>query len=470
MTVSSATETSAVSRHVAVCPFPFSSHPATLLFLSRKIVVSSPGVHISFFTTESSATALKASLPPEGLPTGIKFYHIEDGLAGESGWIHPLEAMRRFMEVSGETLRRSLAVAEEEIGVKISCVVADAFLSFVCKEIADEKAVQWVALWTSAASDLASHMYTDELRSRIATGEAHYEDSVDRHIPGFPPVTIADLAPEVVVADLATSSIARMLQIMSHTLTSASSVVMNSFHTLEPDITVSLNSAFNNIFLSAGPYSLTLSPPDHGGAVHDPSGCLPWLDTHVSAPASVVYISFGTAHTPPPEEFTALAEALEVVGVPFLWSLPNRFLACLPEGFIERTGKSGKGKVVTWAPQTSVLGHVAIGAQLTHCGWNSVTESIVSGVPMICRALAVAEQKFNERLVVSVWGIGVEVEGGKLTKAAAARAVERVLLEEEGKKIRETIRGMKKLAEEAAAEPNGSSARNLNKFISIITT
>ncbi|KAL8161435.1 hypothetical protein V2J09_012924 [Rumex salicifolius] len=449
--------TAEVCRHVAVCPFPFSSHPATLLLLSRTIAASAPGVHVTFFTTEASAAALSACED-----TGVWIRRIDDGLKGESAVAtHPLEGIRRFMEAAGESLRRSMAAAEEEVGVKISCVVADAFLSCVCQDIAEEKAVKWVALWTSASAALTAHMYTDELRSRIQA----QDESLDIYISGLPPVPVRSLAREVVMDDISSSPIAQMLHQMSHIIPKASAVAINSFDTLEPATTDTLNSAFGDIFLTVGPYSLTLSPPSTT-APKDPEGCLQWLDTH--APTSVVYISFGTAHTPPQEEFGNLAEALEEAGVPFLWSLPERLRNWVPEGFVERTRRSGKGKVVAWAPQTSVLGHVAVGAQLTHCGWNSVVESIVSGVPLICRALPMAEQRFNERLVVDVWGIGVEVDGGKLTRTTVVRAVERVLVGEEGATIRQRICEMKRLVEQVVVEPHGSSIRNLNKFINII--
>ena len=92
----------------------------------------------------------------------------------------------------------------------------------------------------------------------------------------------------------------------------------------------------------------------------------------------MVYVSFGTILTPPPTELVALAEALEAKKVPFLWSFrENQDLV---------KGKTGSlGKVVPWAPQQQVLVHPAVGVFVTHCGWNSLIESIAAGVPMICR-------------------------------------------------------------------------------------
>ena len=64
----------------------------------------------------------------------------------------------------------------------------------------------------------------------------------------------------------------------------------------------------------------------------------------------------------------------------------------LPEGFLDRT--MSIGKVIGWAQQVAVLTHSAIGGFVSHCGWNSILESIWYGVPVATWPLY-AEQQLN---------------------------------------------------------------------------
>ncbi|KAG0587944.1 hypothetical protein KC19_2G203500 [Ceratodon purpureus] len=67
-------------------------------------------------------------------------------------------------------------------------------------------------------------------------------------------------------------------------------------------------------------------------------------------------------------------------------------------GFTNRVG--GRAMLINgWAPQPQILTHHAIGAFLTHCGWNSTLKSVCAGVPMLCWPFF-ADQNVNARLKV----------------------------------------------------------------------
>nr|ABD28557.1 Anthocyanidin 3-O-glucosyltransferase, related [Medicago truncatula] len=102
--------------------------------------------------------------------------------------------------------------------------------------------------------------------------------------------------------------------------------------------------------LYVGFLTLSIPLPPLPPSDRDETGCLSWLDKQKSK--SVIYVSFGTVATPPPNELVALTEALEESGFPFLWSLKDKLKGILPDGFLERT--SYCGKIVHWVPQAQV--------------------------------------------------------------------------------------------------------------------
>ncbi|KAF2293818.1 hypothetical protein GH714_005008 [Hevea brasiliensis] len=145
-----------------------------------------------------------------------------------------------------------------------------------------------------------------------------------------------------------------------------------------------------------------------------------WLDDH--PPSSVVFLCFGSMGSFGEDQVKEIAYALEHGGHRFLWSLrqtpssvgllksPSDYedpQQVLPEGFLDRMG--GIGKVIGWAPQVAVLAHPAIGGFVSHCGWNSILESIWFGVPIATWPMY-AEQQFNAFQMVTELGLAVEIK------------------------------------------------------------
>jgi UDP:flavonoid glycosyltransferase YjiC (YdhE family) len=78
-----------------------------------------------------------------------------------------------------------------------------------------------------------------------------------------------------------------------------------------------------------------------------------------------------------------------------------------------------------------ILAHVATGAFLSHCGWNSVLESMSHGVPVVGWPLG-AEQFYNAKMLAEEWGVCVEVargnlESSRVERSKVAEAVEAVM-------------------------------------------
>ncbi|KZV31374.1 UDP-glucose flavonoid 3-O-glucosyltransferase 3-like [Dorcoceras hygrometricum] len=144
-----------------------------------------------------------------------------------------------------------------------------------------------------------------------------------------------------------------------------------------------------------------------------------WLDKQPSR--SVVLTCFGSQGSLQVDQVRELANGLERSGHRFLWALrrqspdekqavfPSEYMShtqVLPDGFLDRT--SGIGKVVGWVPQLDVLLHESFGGFVSHCGWNSVLESVWCGVPL-ATVPPHTEQQMNAFQVARDLGLGVEI-------------------------------------------------------------
>ncbi|CAA0807505.1 UDP-glycosyltransferase 73B3 [Striga hermonthica] len=252
-------------------------------------------------------------------------------------------------------------------------------------------------------------------------------------------------------------------------------VIVNSFYELEPDYADHYTNVLGWKAWHVGPLLLPCS--DEGDREKSRRGkesdideheCLVWLDS--KNPSSIVYVCFGSMVTFTRGQLHEIAMGLESSGHDFIWGLRQGNGGegdLLPEGFEERT--RGKGLVIRgWAPQVTILGHEAVGAFVTHCGWNSTLEGVCAGVPMVTWP-AFAEQFYNEKLVTEVLQVGVPVGSKKwervgiegVGREAVRAAVQKVMADEE---MRRRAKDLREMAKRAVAE-GGSSYEGLKALI-----
>ncbi|KAG6432956.1 hypothetical protein SASPL_104552 [Salvia splendens] len=195
----------------------------------------------------------------------------------------------------------------------------------------------------------------------------------------------------------------RWIQQMRESDSRSYGVVINSFHELEPDYARHYRDVLGRKAWSLGP--LALCTNGNGNEINGDQ-CLAWLDSKKAN--SVVYVCFGSMAKFTPAQLNELANGLDASGQSFIWivrSGDGGEEEWLPERFEERM--EGRGIIVRgWAPQVAILDHPAIGAFVTHCGWNSTLEGVCAGLPMVTWPLF-AEQFFNDKLVTEVLGVGV---------------------------------------------------------------
>ncbi|CAN0910298.1 UDP-glycosyltransferase 71K2 [Linum grandiflorum] len=218
-----------------------------------------------------------------------------------------------------------------------------------------------------------------------------------------------------------------------------------------------------------------------------------WLDDQ--PPQSVVFICFGSLGSVSDTQLGEVAAAIEQARhVRFLWivrktspgsnnSMPNDCedyspsspaLNVLGEGFLERT----RGRVIVcgWLPQVTVLAHKAIGGFVSHCGWNSILESLWYRVPILAWPMY-AEQQMNAFYMARELGLAVELrvdyriwesveEGEMVVKGdEIARKIEMVMDEES--EVRKKVKEMSELGRRALDE-GGSSFDAIDEFIDLV--
>ncbi|KDP22205.1 hypothetical protein JCGZ_26036 [Jatropha curcas] len=200
--------------------------------------------------------------------------------------------------------------------------------------------------------------------------------------------------------------------------------------------------------------------------------CLAWLDSQPSR--SVVFLSFGSMGAFSATQLKEMAIGLEKTGVNFLWVVRNppengqtsdgmlleelNLETLFPEGFLERTKERGF-LVKQWAPQVAILNHDSVGLFVTHCGWNSILESLCAGVPMLAWPLY-AEQKMNSVFLVEEMKMALPVnqpEDGFVSGEELEQRLTELMNSEKGQTIQKRVIAMKEAAAEAASE--GGSSR-----------
>jgi len=117
-----------------------------------------------------------------------------------------------------------------------------------------------------------------------------------------------------------------------------------------------------------------------------------WLDEPAKAP--VVFMSFGTLSCLEPWQVRALLEALAQEPVRVLWALresEQRLLPSIPTHM----------RICVFLPQQTVLAHAAVQCFVSHCGMNSVSESLYFAKPLLALPIF-GDQHFNAARLVDL--------------------------------------------------------------------
>nr|UXB92741.1 glycosyltransferase [Helleborus thibetanus] len=225
-----------------------------------------------------------------------------------------------------------------------------------------------------------------------------------------------------------------------------------------------------------GPFHpVTVDSP--GSPPHHP--CLEWLDKQPAS--SVIYVSFGTLTSVSDEQIAELAIGLESSEHPFIWVLRDADRGNiyegevrkpqLPEGFEERV--KGVGMIVRdWAPQLQILAHSSTGGFMSHCGWNSCTESLCMGVPIAAWPM-MFDQPGNALLITQVLEAGLMVRewarrGEVISSASIESSIRKLMVLDEGNRMRKRAKEVA-IDIHRAVSDGGTSTTQLESFLAHIS-
>ncbi|KAL0890404.1 hypothetical protein Bca101_014387 [Brassica carinata] len=462
--------------HAAMFSSPGMGHIIPVIELGKRLA-GSHGFQVTIFVLEADAASAQSqflnSPGCDATPIDIIGLPSPDisGLVDPSAYfaIKLLTMMRETIP----TLRSKI----KEMQHKPTALIVD-LIGLDALRLGEEFNMLTYVFMTSNARFLAVALYFPTLEKDVE--DEHIIKKKPLVIPGCEPVRFEDTLETFLDP---TDQIYQEFVPFGLVFPTADGIIVNTWDDMEPKTLKSLqdpNLLGRIARVPLYPIGPLCRPVDPSKTNHP---VLDWLNQQPDE--SVLYISFGSGGSLSAKQLTELAWGLEMSQQRFVWVVrpPVDGSSCseyissnssevqdgmpdyLPKEFTSRTHERGL-VVSSWAPQAEILAHQAVGGFITHCGWNSILESVVSGVPMIAWPLF-AEQKMNATLLNEE--LGVAIRSRKLPSEEVVSRVEveslvrRIMVEEEGFEMREKVKKLKDTAEMSASCDDGSSYESLSK-------
>ncbi|KAM0959321.1 hypothetical protein TB2_024116 [Malus domestica] len=454
--------------HVVIFPFMAQGHTIPLLDISREL--SNRGLKVTIVTTPLNAPFIHSKLSNHMSITVsvVPFPHVPDlpegcentaDLPSMDSWF-PFVTATRQMRPQFETLLHDMV----DGGSRPLCVISDFFLSWTldtCRSFDIPRVVSHgmgvlPMLVLKAASMHVQYQYQCQ-RQKILDFES------TNLLPNLTlPFTldIYDLPPRSSDPDDAFERVISEVEEMDK---NSWGVIVNSFQELECEYVAALEGLYKHAKAwCVGPVPLYEGddrPPNE--SVSCPY--IKWLDEQDGSGVAI-YVSFGTQARLSDDQMDEIAYGLEMAGYRFIWAVRSKTWRA-GEGWERRV--EGRGFVVRdWVDQRSILAHPTVGGFLSHCGWNSVMESLSMGVPLLAWPMG-AEQPLNAKYVAVGLKAGLMVKPEKIKtvdRHVICDGVRELMGGEKGRRARERARVLGSTARRAV-EKGGSSDKKLDELI-----
>ncbi|KAK7339984.1 hypothetical protein VNO77_20674 [Canavalia gladiata] len=469
--------------HVIFIPYPSPGHMIPMVDTAR--LFAKHGANVTIITTHANASTFQKAIDSDfncgyhirtqvvpfpaahvGLPDGAE--NIKDGTS---------------IQMLGK-LVQGISMLKDQIepliqDMKPDCLVTDMFYPWTVDFAAKLGIPRLYYYSSSYFSTCATYFIRKHKPQQRLVSDTH-----KFIIPGLPQtieMTPLQLEPWLRTKTVATGYLDAVYEAESKSY----GALYNNFYELESDYEKLYKSTIGIKSWSVGPVSAWVNKDDetkanrgHKEDLAQESEWLNWLNSKQNE--SVVYVSFGSLTRLPHTQIIEIAHGLESSGHDFIWVIRKKdgdedghsFL----QEFEQRMKVSNKGFIIwNWAPQLLILDHPAIGGIVTHCGWNTILESVNAGLPMVTWPMY-AEQFYNEKLLVDVLKIGVPVgskenmlwvtidEDETVGRENIAKAIVQLMGREESKEMRRRARKFGD-ASKKSIEEGGSSYNNLMQLL-----
>ncbi|KAM2350611.1 hypothetical protein ACFXTH_005536 [Malus domestica] len=477
-----------IKEHIVMFPFMAQGHIIPFLALAQQLE-QKKGCTITLINTPLNIKKLSSSLPPN---TTIRLLEIpfkssDHGLPSDAENTNSLSyhlILKLFQaSLSLKPSFRNLmhGLVHERNGLRRPvCMITDIFFGWTI-EISHEFGMSHAVFSTVGGFGMACYYSLCLHLPHLKAKSGEYEFT----LPDFPEAKkfhISQLSESLKLSN-GTDPFSVFVHKAFNECMKTDGMVINTVEELDKTGLMYLRKIFKLPVWAVGPLLLSSGNGTKRAGKESgltPEACKNWLDS--KPPRSVLYISFGSQNTVSKSQMMQLAMALESSGKNFIWvvrppleyDVDSEFKEkeWFPEGFVQRIKARNKGLIVEkWAPQVEILSHKATSAFLSHCGWNSVIESLVHGVPLLGWPMA-SEQFFNVKYLVEQVGVCVEVARGKsceVQKENIVAKLESVMNEtEKGKQMRRKASEAKEIIRDAMKDEEGykgCSTKALEDFL-----
>ncbi|XP_074305149.1 7-deoxyloganetin glucosyltransferase-like [Silene latifolia] len=464
--------------HVVCIPYPAQGHITPMLSLA-KLLHSHFHFHITFVNTHHNHHRLLHSRGPnalDGLPS-FRFASIPDGLPpSDPNKTQDIPSLSASTNKHCYKPFKELIQKINETSSSVSFILSDCSMSFT-SQVSTDMGIPLVFFWTgSAASFLGYGHYQRLIHHGLVplkdTGDLTngYLERVIDGIPAMEGIRLKDLPSFVRTTNKDDTLLNMLMHRVDKVCNSGAPIIFHTLDALEHDIVQAISEMAHSTVCSVGPLQLLEAPFNQAEASSigsnlwkEDSECLEWLD--MKDPKSVLYVNFGSITVMNQENIVEMAWGLADSGQSFVWIIrPDLFIgedAILPQEFVQVIEE--RGFLASWCDQKAVLSHPSISGFLTHCGWNSVLDSVSNGVPVICWPFF-ADQPTNCWLCCQKWGVGVEIDAD-VKRDQVAELVNEVMGGDKGKGMKERAIQLKKMATEATSYPYGPSFMKLEQVV-----